>query len=268
MAITSGIMWYGKQISPPTWDGKDLTVAELFGKLRSMGVDTIDIFGRSIDEYGLDTVAAALDETGMKCACYYIGADLVADDAETVQATDEAFTVGIERAQTLGAPICFSCGSQHSHKGEEDFQRYIERLGEKLQLFKNIEQTLVIENAGHLLHTGDDMVRIAEALGDEGLRLCPDTGNFTLWGVDEIDAVTRCLPWTTHMHMKDYAERWEEDGNPRGKEANLGQGITPVAEIFQMLHDANWEGVAAWEPGPQDEEGVTESLRELIRLIG
>ena len=268
MSLTSGIMWYGKQISPPTWEGEELTVAELFGKLKSMGIDTVDIFGRSIDEYGLETVVAALDETGMECACYYIGADLVADDPDTVAATDEAFTVGIERAQALGAPICFSCGSQHSHRGEEDFVRYMDRLGEKLQLFKDIEQTLVIENAGHLLHTGAHMVRAAETLGDDGLRLCPDTGNFTLWGEDALEAVTMCMPWTAHMHIKDYAERWEEDGNPRGKEAILGQGITPVAEVFELLHAEDWDGVVAWEPGPQDEQGVTESIRELMRLIG
>ncbi len=268
MALTSGIMWYGKQIAEPTWEGEELTVAELFGKLKGMGIDTIDVFGRSIDEYGLDTVLSALDETGMKCACYYIGADLVADDAEKVEAADEAFTVGIERAQALGAPICFSCGSQHSHRGEEDFQRYLDRLGEKLELFKDIEQTLVLENAGHLLHTGEHMVRAAEALGDDGLRLCPDTGNFTLWGVDALEAVKMCMPWTAHMHIKDYAERWEEDGNPRGREAILGQGITPVAEVFEVLHSEDWDGVVAWEPGPQDEEGVTESIRELMRLIG
>ncbi|MFW6437874.1 MAG: sugar phosphate isomerase/epimerase family protein [Armatimonadota bacterium] len=268
MALTSGIMWYGRQIASPTWEGEQLTVAELFGMLKEMGIDTVDIFGRSIDEYGLDTVLDALDEAAMKCACYYIGADLVADDAEKVEAADEAFTIGIERAQALGAPVCFSCGSQHSHRGEEDFQRYLNRLGEKLQLFKDIEQTLVIENAGHLLHTGEHMVRAAETLADEGLRLCPDTGNFTLWGVDALEAVKMCMPWTAHMHIKDYAERWEEDGNPRGKEAILGQGITPVAEVFEVLHAENWDGVVAWEPGPQDEEGVTESIRELMRLIG
>lgn len=268
MALTSGIMWYGRQISTPTWEGEELTVAELFGKLKGMGIDTVDIFSRSVDAYGLDTINSALAETGMTCACYYIGADLVADDAEAVAAADEAFLVGIETARALGAPICFAGGSQHSHRGEEDFKRYLDRLGEKLQLFKDIEQTLVIENAGHLLHTGEQMVRAAEALGDEGLRLCPDTGNFTLWGVDVMDAVMKCLPWAAHFHIKDYAERWEEDGNPRGREAVLGQGITPVEEVFELLHAEDWTGVVAWEPGPQDEEGVTESVRELMRLIG
>ncbi len=267
MALTPGIMWMGK-IYPPVWHGEELAPAELFGNLRGMGVEGIDIFARAAEQYGADTLQAALNESGLKCSCYYIAADLVTDDPEKKQAADEAFPMGIDIAQQLGAPICFTHGSQHAHAGEENLQRYIDRLGEKLQLFKATELTLVIENAGFLLHAADPMVRVCEALGDEGLRLCPDTGNFTLWGQDEIDAVTKCLPWTVHFHIKDYAERSEEDGVVRGKEAVLGQGITPVETIIGILKDEGWSGVLAWEPGPQDEEGVTESVRELLRLIG
>lgn len=267
MALTSGIMWMGK-IWPGEWHGKQLTPAQLFAKLREMGLETIDIFARAVDEHGVDTLKAALDDSGLRCACYYIPADLVTDDPEKVRLADEAFPRGIEVAQQLGAPIVFTHGSQHAHSGEENLQRYIDRLGEKLQLFEGTGLTLVIENAGSLLHEADKMVRVCEALGDMGLRLCPDTGNFTLWGQDEIEAVSKCLPWTAHFHIKDYAERWERDGTVGGTEAVLGQGITPVAEIIQILKDANWSGVLAWEPGPQDEAGVEASVSELLRLIG
>lgn len=267
MAIRPAVMWMGK-LYPPVWRGEEQEPAEQFAMLKEMGIEGIDIFARAADQYGVDTLTSALDSSGLECSCYYIPADLVADEPEKVQLADEAFPKGIENAQQLGATVCFTHGSQHAHKGEENFQRYIDRLGEKVQLFKDIEQTLVIENAGFLMHTGDDMVRICEVLGDEGLRLCPDTGNFTLWGVDEMDAVTKCMPWTAHFHIKDYAERWEENGAPRGKEAILGQGVTPVAQIFEMLEAQSWSGWAAWEPGPQDEEGVEASVRELLRLIG
>ncbi len=266
MAIRPAVMWMGK-LYPPVWRGRELEPAEQFELLRSLGVEGIDILARGVDQYGIETLRSALDSSGLECSCYYIAADLVSDEPEKVRAADEAFPRGIENAQTLGATICFTHGSQHAHKGEESFQRYTDRLREKLQLFKGIEQTLVIENAGYLMHTGDDMVRICEALGNYGLRLCPDTGNFTLWGVDEMDAVRKCLPWTSHFHIKDYLERWEENGAPRGKEGILGQGVTPVAEIFALLKQQSWSGWAAWEPASQDEDGVTESIQNLLRLI-
>ncbi|MEA3402587.1 MAG: sugar phosphate isomerase/epimerase family protein [Armatimonadota bacterium] len=267
MPMTPGIMWMGS-IYPPVWHDEKLTPAELFGNLKGMGVEAIDIFARAADQDGVDTLAKALGDSGLGCACYYISADLVSDEPQRQQAADEAFPKGLDAARRLGAPICFTHGSQHAHRGEGNFQRYMDRLGEKLELFEGTGVTLVIENAGWLLHTAEDMVRACEALGSDGLRLCPDTGNFTLWGQDEVDAVRRCLPWSAHFHIKDVAERWEEDGNPRGTEAILGQGMTPVEQIIGILKDERWEGVLAWEPGPQDEEGVTASVRELLRLIG
>ncbi len=267
MAMTSGIMWMGK-LWPGVWHDRQLEPAELFNMLKEMGIETIDIFARAADEYGADTLEAALKDSGLKCACYYISADLITEDPEKKRAADEAFPKGIEVARQLGAPLCFTHGSQHAHAGEENLQKYIDRLGEKLQLFKDTDITLVIENAGTLMHSADQMIRVCEALADEGLRLCPDTGNFTLWGQDEIDAVTRCLPWAAHFHIKDYAERWEKDGSVGGTEAVLGQGITPVAEIIDILKREQWSGVLAWEPGPQDEQGVQDSIAELLRLIG
>ncbi|NLO07269.1 MAG: sugar phosphate isomerase/epimerase [candidate division WS1 bacterium] len=267
MAMRPAVMWMGK-LYPPVWRGEEQEPAEQFAMLREMGIEGIDIFARAVDQYGVDTLASALESSGLECSCYYISADLVSDGPEKVEAADAAFPRGIENAQTLGATICFTHGSQHAHKGEDNFQRYLDRLREKLQLFKDVEQKLVIENAGFLLHTGEDMARACEVLADEGLGLCPDTGNFTLWGQDAFDAVMKCMPWAWHFHIKDYAERWEENGAPRGKEAVLGQGVTPVAKVFDMLHERRWSGWVAWEPGPQDEDGIEASVKELLRLIG
>ena len=267
MAIRPAVMWMGK-LYPPVWHGEELEPSELFSKLREMGVEGIDIFARAADQYGVDTLAAALESSGLECSCYYISANLVAEEPEIAQTADDAFTRGIENAQALGSELCFTHGSQGAERTEENFERYMDRLGEKLQLFKETEMTLLIENAGQLLHTGDDLARAAERLADEGLRLCPDTGNFTLWDVDVLDAVNKCLPWTAHVHIKDYNEQPDEDGTVRDVEVTLGTGQTPVEEVFEILHDEGWSGWAPWEPGPQDEEGVAKSIEELLRLIG
>lgn len=266
MAMTPGIMWMGS-IGKLQWRGQQMTPAEFFPLLSGMGVETIDIFARSAEEWGVDTLQDALDKAGMKCACYYIACDLVKDDPEGKAAADEAFVKGIENAQALGAPICFTHGTQHGNEGEDAFARYIERLGEKLKLFEGTGMTLVIENAGKLLHKAADMKRIMDVLAEDGLRLCPDTGNFTLWRQDEVEAVEMLLPWSVHYHMKDYGELWEEDGALRGKEAILGEGLTPIDTIMGMIKAAGYQGVLAWEPGPQDEDGVEQSIKNLLEKM-
>jgi len=260
-------MWMGS-INPPVWHGKELQPLELFKLLRGMGCEGIDIFARSAEQHGADTLKAALEESGLACSCYYISADLVSQEPDKVAAADEAFPRGIEMAQALGAPVCFTHGSQHAHAGEENLQRYLDRLSEKLALFEGTGMTLVIENAGTLMHSAAQMMVAVEALADEGLRVCPDTGNFTLWRQDEVAAVETLLPWSVHFHIKDYGELWEKDGRLGGKESVLGEGLTPVETIIGMLKDAKWQGTLAWEPGPQDEAGVEQSVQQLLAYIG
>ena len=260
-------MWMGS-INPPVWHGKELQPVELFKLLSGMGCEGIDIFARSAEQHGVDTLKAALDESGLACSCYYISADLVGEDPEKVEAADDAFPRGIEQAQALGAPVCFTHGSQHAHAGGDNLTRYIDRLGEKLALFEDTGMTLVIENAGTLMHSAAQMMQVLDALADEGLRVCPDTGNFTLWRQDEVEAVERLRPWSVHFHIKDYGDLWEEEGRLRGKEFVLGEGITPVETIIGMLKEADWEGALAWEPGPQDEAGVEQSVQRLLEYMG
>jgi sugar phosphate isomerase/epimerase len=264
--MTPGIMWMGA-INPPVWYGKELEPVELFKLLRGMGAEAIDIFARTAEQHGAETLAQALREADLRCSCYYISADLVSGEPDKVAAADEAFPRGIEMAQALSAPICFTHGSQHAHAGEENLQLYIERLREKVRLFQGTGMTLVIENAGTLLHAARDMLRVMDALADEGLRLCPDTGNFTMWRQDEVEAIEMLLPYSVHYHIKDFGELWEEEGRLRGRETVLGEGVTPVEEIIGMLKEAEWEGVLAWEPGPQDEAGVEQSVRQLLEYM-
>ena len=169
MAMKPGIMWMGS-INPPVWHGKELQPVELFKLLSGMGCEGIDIFARSAEQHGVDTLKAALDESGLACSCYYISADLVGEDPEKVEAADDAFPRGIEQAQALGAPVCFTHGSQHAHAGGDNLTRYIDRLGEKLALFEGTDMTLVIENAGTLVHSADHMMSLMDVLADEGLR--------------------------------------------------------------------------------------------------
>ncbi len=266
MAMTSGIMWMGS-IAGLEWRGEKMDPAGYFPLLKGMGVDTLDIFARSADDWGVDTLKSALDAADMTCACYYIGCDLVKSDPEGVAAADEAFVKGIENAQILGAPICFTAGTQHGNEGEEAFQRYIDRLREKLPMFKGTGMQLVIENAGKLMHTAADLKRTAEALEDDGLRLCPDTGNFTLWRQDEVEAVEMLMPWSIHYHMKDYGELWEKDGALGGREAIFGEGLTPVDECLDLIKAAGYDGVLAWEPGTQDDDGVVQSIKNMLEKM-
>jgi len=267
MSVTPGIMW-GGALSRPTWRGREVVPVEFFAMLRAMGVEAIDIFARHVDQYGVGALREGLDRSGLRCGCFYIHGDLLAQNEKQRREVDLAFEHGIESALALGAPLCFTHGSQHTRAGEEARAAYIERLREKAALVADAGMALVIENAGLLVNTPEHMVEVIEGAGDAGLRLCPDTGNFSVWGIHEVGAIRRCLPSMAHIHLKDLSPDSVGDEAGRGVPEVLGRGVTPIAEVIALLDAEGWTGVAAWEPGPTDEDGIEAGVAELLRLTG
>ncbi len=263
MAITPGIMWSG---ALSVWHGEKLDPTGLMNLLAEMGLCTIDIFMRHVHTWGVEALRAALGESGLRCSCFYIKGDLLATGEELAE-VNEDFARGIEAAKALGAPLIFTHGTQHTREGASALKAYIGALRERNAQVRDAGMMLAIENAGRLVRTPDDLLIIIDALGGEGLSLCPDVGNFSIWEIDEVDAMRRLLPWTAHVHLKDLSPEWVGNEEARGASAVLGRGVTPITEIIALLQAQAWEGAAVWEPGPQDEQGITDGVNELLRLV-
>ncbi len=236
----------GLMVSAPLteFEGRPIDLNAHLEALRRWGCETLDIFPGFLGGRPAVEMREALDRYGMSCACYYVGADLCADPST------EAFKEGIETAQTLGSPIVFTHGTQHTHAGEEDFAKYAEGLSALIPLFDAAGITLVVENAGTLMHSIEDCRRMMELLAPQGLRFCVDTGNFFLWGQDEVLATEALLPWTIHFHVKDYTnQRWPAPGpDPDADHAVLGEGQVRHAPIMGLLRQAGYAGTLALEP--------------------
>ncbi len=266
MAITPGIMW-GQPLSPPVWYGEELDPAGLMNLLARIGLRSIDIFARHVDAYGVRELREALDESGLACSCFYIQGDLLAEGGDRAE-VDGDFARGIEAARAIGSPLVFTHGTQHTREGAEALSAYTDVLRERNEQVREACMTLVIENAGVLVRTPEHLLTILDALGGDGLCVCPDVGNFSIWGVDEADALRRLLPWTAHVHLKDLHPDYVGNEHGRGVPAVLGQGVTPIAGVIELLQAQAWQGAAVWEPGPHDEAGITEGIAELLRLVG
>lgn len=265
MAITPGIMW-GQPLSPPVWYGEELDPTGLMNLLARMGLRSIDIFARHVDAYGVGALRDALNESGLRCSCFYIQGDLLAEGDERRE-VDQSFARGLDAARALGSPLVFTHGTQHTREGDEALAAYIEALRRRNEQVQEACLTLVIENAGRLVRTPEHLLTIVNALGEEGLRLCPDVGNFSIWGIDEIEALRRLLPWTAHVHLKDLHPDCVGNQQGRGVPEVLGRGVTPIAEVIALLKAQVWDGAAVWEPGPHDEAGITSGVKELLRLL-
>ena len=125
----------------------------------------------------------------------------------------------------------------------------------------------MVENAGTLLHKASDMLRLMEALGEAGLRLCLDTGNFYLWEQDEVEATRQALQWTIHFHVKDYVgQEWLGEGKPTATQVDLGEGEVRHAEVLEILRREGYEGTLAFEP--HGNETIEPGLKALRVWLG
>lgn len=264
MAVTTGLMSTGpiKQ-----WQGKALDLDGYLALVRSWGLQTLDFFPGFLNAAPARDVRRAMDRQELTCACYYVAADLCAAGVQAEEAATAAFETGIENAAILGSPLVFTHGTQHTNAGEDMFQRYIERLGAMLPRFEKTGMTLVVENAGTLMHTAQDMLRLMDALGGAGLRLCLDTGNFHLWQQDEVEATRLLRRWTVHFHVKDYVKQhWIGPGKPGATSVNLGTGAVRHAEVMGILHATGYVGTLALEP--HNEAAIEPGLQTLCSWLG
>jgi sugar phosphate isomerase/epimerase len=259
MALQTGLMTSGPI---KEWQGKALDLDGYLALVKGWGTQTLDIFPTFLNTAPAREVRRAMDRQGLACACYYIPADLCATGAQAEATAAEAFAAGYENAAILGSQLVFTYGTQHTYAGEDMFQRYRERLGAVLTRFEKTGLTLVVENAGTLMHKVQDMLRLMESLGSAGLRLCLDTGNFHLWQQDEVEATRLARPWTLHFHVKDYVNpHWQGPGKPGATQVDLGTGAVRHAEVMQILRASGYSGVLALEP--QSHAAIEPGLRTL-----
>lgn len=264
MPIKTGLMTSGPFSE---YEGQCVDLDGYLRLVKSWGLETLDIFPAFLEAAPARQAREALDRHGLSCACYYIAADLNATGAEAEGEALELFQQGIENATVLESPIVFTHGTQHSYAGEDMFGRYTERLGEMLPLVKDAGMTFVVENAGTLMHKVSDMLGLMDSLGEAGLRLCLDTGNFYLWEQDEVEATRLAMDWTIHFHVKDYVDQhWlEAETKPAATQVDLGTGEVRHAEILKLLREVNYDGVLAFEP--HGNETIEPGLRTLAEWL-
>ncbi len=255
--MTSGLL--------ETWQGKPLDLDGYLALLRSWGLQTLDVFQPFVDAVGAETLRQHANAHGLEIACFYVQADLITAEPATAVAELDKFPRAAETALTLGSPLLFTHGSQHAYSGADNLQRYKRRLAEALDALADAPVTLIIENAGALMHSADQMLEVYEAVASPKLKLAADTGNFYLWSQDEVEAVRRILPHTVHFHIKDYGRRWLENDTPRARATLLGAGSVRHEEILQLIRASEYSGTLAFERAGQDDPTFEASVRRTVQ---
>jgi sugar phosphate isomerase/epimerase len=136
---------------------------------------------------------------------------------------------------------------------------------------------LAIENHGYIGGASEELLDILREVGSMTLRILLDIGNFLLVGEDPLEGIRALLPYTVHVHIKDFRvcspdETQEGLLSKDGKRivpAIVGEGDLDLEGSIKLLHEASYEGYLSIEceaPGDARKNTIT-SLQAVDSIL-
>lgn len=160
------------------------------------------------------------------------------------------------------------CG--HEGSTQEEIANYIKwsapAFRETAKVAEDNDVYIAIENHGDF--TSAQLKQLLDMVSHPRVGACLDTGNSLFRKEDPLQCAKVLAPYATSMHLKDWFMRFTPEGKPDWKEAPLGQGEVPIAEILRIVAKHHPDLYIALEspPRPGKDEAET-SKREWEHLV-
>ena len=198
-------------------------------------------------------------QLGLEIASYTVGANLLKGDREENVAH---LLQCVDVAQALGAPvmrhdICSALPEGMTwEEGIEEMAPMIRRITAYARE-KGIRTCS--ENHGYIYQDSERVERLINTVNDENYRWLLDIGNFLCADEPSLAAIERALPYTVHVHLKDFLYRSIPADQPapagffktRGKNllrgTILGHGDVPVYACVKRILEYGYNGVFSLE---------------------
>lgn len=221
-------------------------------------------------------VREACDEVGIKVVNYTIKADFISGCGGDLKAEIERVKDEVRVAQILGAP-----GMRHDAAwgwppeklGARGFDDALPRLIEGCRALTKFGAELgiktMVENHGYFCQDSERVEKLVNGVDHPNFGVLLDMGNFLVVDEDPVKAVGRLIPYTFHVHAKDFHVKSGNGPNPgqgwfmsRGgnyvRGAIIGHGEVPIVQVLRIMKKADYQGVLSIEF-----EGMEDPLKAL-----
>lgn len=252
---------------------------EVPAKAKEMGFDVIEFStitlpeGKALEDFAKE-LKAECDRVGIPVANYTIGADFLNGSDGDLDAEIERVKGEVRVAKILGAPgMRHDCsrGFPPEHKGPKGFDDAIPRLAEGCRAVTEYAEGMgiktMVENHGHFCQDSIRVEKLVNAVGHPNFGVLLDMGNFVCVDDDPGEAIGRLMPYTFHVHAKDFHRKpgtapWPGEGWALTRAGNfrrgaiIGHGDVPVVQCLRVMKNAGYDGVLSIEF-----EGMEEVLK-------
>lgn len=280
-------------VSSYSYSQSSLDIFQIIKQAKRMGFDVIEFAGFPNLPEGETSlsfaphVRKACDEAGIKVTNYTIWADFINGSNGDLGAEIERVRDEVKVAQILGAPGMrhdSTWGWPKTKKGARGFDdalpilikgcRAITKFGAELGI------KTMVENHGYFCQDSERVEKLVNGVDHPNFGVLLDMGNFLVVDEDPAQAVGRLMPYTFHVHAKDFHVKSGNESDPgqgwflsRGgnylRGAILGHGEVPIVKILKIMKNANYSGVLSIEfEGMEDPlQAIPMGLENLRRYV-
>ena len=258
-------------VSSYSYSQSGLDIFDIILKAKETGFDVIEFAGFPNLPKGetalsfAPKVREACDQAGIKVANYTIWADFINGSNGNLEAEIERVKDEVRVAQILGAP-----GMRHdstwgwpaTKKGAKGFDDALPILVKGCRAITEFGAELgiktMVENHGYFCQDSERVEKLVNGVDHPNFGVLLDMGNFLVVDEDPTEAVGRLMPYTFHVHAKDFHVKSGNEPSPgqgwllsRGgnhlRGAILGHGNVPILQVLKIMKNAKYSGVLSIE---------------------
>lgn len=203
--------------------------------------------------FDIDGMKASIEKSGMKCAGLYPPGWGGQDNAD-VQSRAEAIAKCVDIAENLSATHLTTSGAQRRTEPYA-LDRVIACVREVLARIpaeSPIKLTLEPHH-GNVLQQPEDFQQVLDAIPDERVGVCIDTGHFHTSGVDTLAAIRQFASRIYAVHLKDHLGAIS---------VGIGRGELNLKQIIETLQAVGYQGNLTLELEVEDPENLPRYTEE------
>ncbi len=258
-------------VSSYSFHQSSLDLFQVIKKVKEMGFKAVEFAGfpdLPAGETALTfapRVKEACDEAGLEIVNYTIWADFINGSNGDLQAEIKRVQDEVRVAKVLEASGMRHDSSwgwpadQAATRGFDDaLPILIEGCRAVTEFGADLGIKTMVENHGYFCQDSDRIEKLITGVDHPNFGLLLDMGNFLVVDENPAEAVGRLLPYTFHIHAKDFHVKSGNGPNPgRGwftsragnylRGAILGHGEVPVLQILRTIKNGGYSGVLSLE---------------------
>ena len=207
----------------------------------------------AVHNFDIDGMKNDINKSGMRCAGLY-PPGWGGNDSDDVEVRAKAIAKCVEIAEQLNATHLTTSGAQRSTESGA-LDRVIACVREVLARIpadSSIKLTLEPHH-GNVLEQPEDFQRVLDAIPDERVGVCIDTGHFHSSGVDTLAAIHNFGTRIYAVHLKDHIG---------AVSVGIGRGELNLKEIIGTLKDVGYQEDLTLELEVEDPENLPRYTEE------